>query len=627
MPKFSVQTAANRLALAIAIGAIAVSSAANAGTSATEVAVSQPPILGACDLNTIHISPNGEWVVLSRLEPTFGEVRDFTTPDGFVVYSIEGDLEAEVKHRSIRPFVFSNTRKVNPLRLIPIGWDGETLLFRVGPGILARGKIEPATKQWEIDEQVLAKEWRRFALRSVGQVDVTALYSESFKQTAHHLLQNDNLRRRTVYLHANGAKFSALDLAHHHQLKLGQTYHSMRSLGPSSFFNHFNLFVKAGEIEHDYLGRVFPSDESSAKNRFARPLIDQANGVAIGRYTPTGWTGLDLGNALSKLLGRESLLISHAAAAGDEVAVLAENDREMRLLVFDISNPSRISQIGVCDKIANMKATFKAMGATIPEEPLGAEPPGPQPVFGIELQAGADTTGVFYAAHKDPGDKLIVYFQGGPISSLYNRSLPAPLQRLRGSGFDVLAVEYAGGVGAGLQLSRALAGKPHFGFGSDAAAISSWIEANAYQSVSIYASSFGTAPAMIFREHNRGLIARSVFVAPPLDLPPPEIMEMSSGPLIQSEAGTQLQFEIGVFGSRERRNEFAEWLRLAASSYDASEDDLFIFGEMDTKASLESAPQNITDHAQILIVPRMGHGFLGAEKSTQNRIIDHLSER
>jgi len=112
---------------------------------------------------------------------------------------------------------------------------------------------------------------------------------------------------------------------------------------------------------------------------------------------------------------------------------------------------------------------------------------------------------------------------------------------------------------------------------------------------------------------------------PLLLLPEANIIETAEGQLFKAEEGSQIQFEIGIFGSIARREAFASWLSKNASTFRASKDDLFLFGELDKKTPFDSAPSNITDNAQIVIIPKVTHQFLGSNQSTRKRIADHLA--
>jgi pimeloyl-ACP methyl ester carboxylesterase len=596
-------------------------------TQRIEADVIEPKVVrgldrGYCAYNKIHVSPNGELVAVSNKEQTFGEARDFNVPEGFIVAELNNPGEVNSVN-SNGVFIFAPPSKDDPPRLIPLGWSNETLLFRIGSRHVGRAQLDSQEDQWKTKMEDLSNVWGAFNVEVTGQNDLQALRNSSVIQRAAEIARDDHLRRRTVYLLPGAVKFSALDLFDRQILRLGDNLDGMVSLGPASFFWRFTVGLEGGKANHYFLGERWFGHIGRAAYRL--PLMDQRTGAVVGYFSPDSIDNPE-SSYLMEVIASGGYLINDAAVIGKRTFVLVENDKGISLLASPESKEGAVRQTLICTKENPLNPFSQALGIDSSKINAPSEKSEKRPVFGIELHPDIPTTGVLYQATRASEKRLVLYYHGGPTGSNYGSALPRPLRNLRNRGFDVLSVEYSGSVGGGLELSNALATEPTFGFDQDAQAVRYWIEKVIYDEVVLYAVSFGAVPAMVFQHSNNSIVDRSVYLGPLLELPEPAVSERAGGRLFESEEGSHKHFDEGVFGSIDGREKFRAWLRAMAKNFDASEDDLFIFGELDQKTPFRSASSNITNEGKILVVPNTAHQFLGSQDKIGNVIFEHLSE-
>jgi len=607
-------------ALPAAMAALVLSCSDKAEADSPEPRIIHASALGHCSYNKIHASSDGRFVAISDIEETFGEARAFNSPSGFLVF----DLLDEARPTDEGPkeaYIFAPPAKNNPPRLIPLGWNEQGLFFRIGNGTLGQAEFNSETGPWAIETQALPNVWRRFGVELIGQADIGMLDDTSVKLRARGLEQSEDLRRRTAYLSAEGVQFTAIDMSEGQALLYGPNIHDMIDLGHANFFWRFTPGFGPGGITTFSLGHAEKPTNPGSGEKYALPLLDEKSGTVVGSFSPNAISGA-VNNGLNLTLEAGDYLIRDAAYLADTVHVLAENSQAIRVFTTDAAG-QQTQQFTVCRKSA-AQAGFAQLG--MDELPTSTEPNyryRPTSI-GIQLKKGAPTTGALFQSENSTGRDLVVYFHGGPASSVYGTQPPVAISPLMTEGYDILSVEYSGSVGGGLRLSRSLATKPQFGFSSDANAIRHWIKANEYSNVRLYAVSFGAAPAMVFQQSSPDLVRRSAYLGPLLEMPETGVSETADGRFFEAESGSQIQFEIGVFGGAARRDEFVAWLRENAAAFEASGDDLFVFGELDKKTPVDNAPPNISERANMLIVPRTTHQFLGSGENTKRIIVDHL---
>lgn len=602
------------------LGLVTIFCSAQAGADQPQTDVIRSPARAFCGYNTIFASKSGGWVAVSDLEETLGETREFNSPAGFLVYNV-ADLAKLTDDTPMEASIFVAKARINPPRLIPIGWDGESLLFRIGSGAI--GRAEHNSSQWEIETEKLNSAWRKFRIQLAAPSDLSALEEIDVQQRAQELFEEESLRRRTVHLRPGDIAFSAVDVSKNQSLLVGDDINEMVNLGHANFFWRFRLGNDFDQVQYTALGESNSLQEEQTNNSYTLPVIDQNSGAIVGRFSPTAIKGTD-GMRFNSSLEMGDYLIQDAAVSGGRTFVLAESAEDLRLFIGDQRTSSPPTQVIVCTKRQFMTALNKSLGVNPSPDDLNSSKTSLRPIFASKLSPDFDTTGILFGSGKASEKKLALYYHGGPASSAYKASLPQPLNILRAQGYDVLAVEYSGSVGGGLELSRALATEPLFGFDRDAEAVKLWMNENDYKEAVLYSTSFGAAPAMVLQTAIPDMITRSAHLGPLLQLPPNGVSEKADGRFFESETGSQIQFEIGVFGSGKRRNEFVDWLAANAMAFRATKDDLFIFGELDMKTPVDSAPKNIVQSAQVFVVPKSDHRFLGSKKSTQELIAAHL---
>lgn len=570
------------------------------------VQVTETRPAGACFFEKLLPSSDGRLVAVFEVEETFAAGRDVERPEGFAVF----DIERETAQQDDRSFVFTAGFK----RLRPIAWNGSEILFKMGGDSLAKADHAAgwATVATEIPEPL-----QSFEFTSTRPVGPNELLDGQILLEAENFEEHSSLRRRSVHF-SDELYFSALDLANKQHLLFGPSFADLEDLGASAFYNRFEVASGSNGQRYFFVGSGVAEGRPEP---YSRPLINYQNATVIGSYRPNAVSGFDEAAQINAILSEQGLLIVDATAAGERVFLLAQNRQEMTLIINDGPTSGDIKLVQVCQKDRDLPGFFVPSSNDTTAKTNRALP---RPEFSIPALGDGHTTGVLFPRLEGVQRNLVVYFRGGPGGSNYKGYIPPELNQMRERGYDVLAVEYSGSVGAGLGLSMALAEKPMFGFESDSIAVQNWMDRQGYESAVLYAASFGAAPAMVFKSQFPDLVDRSVFLGPLLQLPSSDKIDVAGGPFFSPEKGSQIQYELGVFGGPEKREEFASWLRSTAAQVDTSQDDLFIFGELDMQTPISSAPQNITGGARVLVVPNATHQFVGSGESTRNQIVAHL---
>ncbi|MEP1338958.1 MAG: alpha/beta hydrolase [Marinomonas sp.] len=578
-----------------------------------QLEVSREPHQGSCAYNKILPSSDGDQLALFREEPQLTNARNFNLPAGFAVLNGEPKLVGQKIQWEPQSDVFIGGVK----RLQPIGWNDRQLFFRMGPDTIVDAQLNG---DWTFSFSELPSAWRTFEVRSFGAASLDSLFASDAQDLALDLNDRADLRRRTLFL-GEKPHFFAVDAKNSQQLLGWGSGEGETSFGPANFLHHLAMAAPGNGAVPIALGEPNGVGSDKAAFAYARAVIEHQTGQIVGRFTPTD-IQLDGQRPIStRDLKAGDHLIADVVKTEGFVFALLRGEDALSVHVLNLRDLGQTAAYKVCEK----------RSARLPIE--GSNPSSREASsddyridFGVNFGGQSDTTGVLYKQRSGTARQLVLYYHGGPASTLHGTRIPSVIQSMLDSGYDVLGVEYAGSVGGGLSLSRGLSAKPVFGFEMDAESVSSWINEQRYETVVVYSSSFGAAPALVFMTEFPEIVDGSIFVAPLLKVPSATISEQQGQQFFQSEAGSQEQFLKSAFGSAARTDEFRSWIEEYSASFEASERDLFLFGELDEKTPRSSAPRNILRKAVVVEVDKATHEFIQASNDTMDLIVDHLNE-
>ncbi|MEA3032384.1 MAG: Prolyl oligopeptidase family [Sphingomonadales bacterium] len=320
------------------------------------------------------------------------------------------------------------------------------------------------------------------------------------------------------------------------------------------------------------------------------PIVDLSTGKVMGRFNgaEARLDGAEPNLApLRRILAGGGALLDATYRKGN-LAVLARL-REGKLAALRI-NPDGLSRTDLC--------TVAPPAAVTPR----------LSIFGID-RSGAEAMrpglppAVLYRRPSGPARDLVIVFDGGPTGSLSDNYLPPEVARLMGSNRDVLAVDYAGSVGGGPQLTHRLIASGMPAIAEDVDALLRWLDRHPYRHVYLNGGSFGSIPAMIALKKARGRFAAAIFTVPLLKLRDPSEWAQQR-PYERVSTSGQLAFEEAVFGGSDGRTRFATELSRLVASTPFGDRDRFFFGAQDLTSQAADLPVTARSHA---ITFRGGH--------------------
>ena len=586
----------------------------NTGCMANDQAIrvlrSSPKV--QCDFDTVLPSGNGVDFSLYRSNARFQEAPALTQPDWFVVYStMRTDLPIS-KPAELEPAIVGGV----PMRLRPLAWQAGTLTFRIGTDRL--GSYVPASGS-ALEIQSLPAVWTDFEIHILKADEISALFDPIIIEQARLLSEDDRYLRKTVYV-SESPIFSVVEQGSGQILKVGRSEEHLQEFGSASFYNHFRSIDIGGTDEVYFLGQQ-RADLRNQLSDYSRAFFNYVDGKSGGYFRPDSVIGVPAEEHINSVIKQNNFLIRDAALSGENLFLLLDNQAEISVLIVDPTNGDIVSEVQVCEIDAALAGLFPDLRDQIER--------GPRRHFleiGVQLDPQSEATGVLVKNKASPSDRLVVYFHGGPAQTANPYHLGPEKRALLDDGYDLLMVDYSGSVGGGLALSRGLQDGIASGFRRDAKAISTWLAARGYESVHLYAVSFGTLPALIlatdFPEH----FDKKIFVGPLLSYPGASLLGGSEDLLDQTVVGGQEDFEKGLFGGINGRKRYAAFIEQTSSAYRPDDRDLFVFGSADRKTPKSSAPPNILEAGNIYEVEKVGHSFLPSDELTIKRIRCHLSE-
>jgi pimeloyl-ACP methyl ester carboxylesterase len=331
--------------------------------------------------------------------------------------------------------------------------------------------------------------------------------------------------------------------------------------------------------------------------------------------------GVTAEDHINRIIEQGHFLIRDAALSNKKLFMLLDNDVNITVLIIDSGTGEIISETPICRIDAALASLFPGL-----IEQISRGPRSHSIEIGLQLSSKSETTGVLFKNDVTPSDHLVVYFHGGPAQTVNPYELGREKAALLDDGFDLLMVEYSGSVGGGLALSRGLQADEFLGFKQDAKAIREWLQTQNYESVHLYAVSFGTLPALILASEFPEEIDKKVFVSPLLKHAGTSSLEKSGELLVRTAEGGQEDFEIGLFGGERGRQRYLAFIERTVSNYRPDARDLFIFGSADRITPMSSAPNNIIESANVYQIDKVGHSFLASDQNTIDRVRCHFRD-
>lgn len=584
--------------------------AAACDASAQSIKILKRPPQAQCNYNAILPSDEGKAFAIYRSKTRFQDAPELKQSDSFVLYSERAHTSEGAKE--LEPAIFGGV----PDRLRPLAWvDGE-LIFRIGLNKI--GRIAPHEGA-AIQTSELPRAWSNFEIYISNAKRFDLLFDDAVLANATELDQSPLNLRKTLYI-SDQSRFSVVKRGSGQLLKVGARASEMETLGPASIFYSFFVNYDAGAQTSYFLGG-HKGQRGTIEAKYARPIFDFSSGKVRGYFTPTSFEMMAPAEFSRDIFQTEGAFISHAAVNSDHVFLLLRDYEKMTVGIVDRASKEMINRVEICQVGASLNALFPGMADALSKTPSITEVK-----TGLTLAPNSNATGILLQSSAERSDRLVLYYHGGPAQSSNPIEIGLEKRSLLADGRDILMVEYSGSVGGGLELSKNLSSDDDFGFVRDAKALEHWLRTQTYKQVDLYAVSFGTLPALVFSKAYPSAVDRRVYVAPLLGYVGAEKIGNDTSALVKTVEGGQLDFELGIFGSIEKRQQYISFIRELAASYASSRQDLFVFGGADKKTPISLAPAHIIGKASILEVENVSHDFLPAHDETIDRVMCHLAK-
>jgi pimeloyl-ACP methyl ester carboxylesterase len=407
-----------------------------------------------------------------------------------------------------------------------------------------------------------------------------------------------------VFRRGNGFRFTAYEGQQRWETGVPIAFASASLLPPGSRQPHF-------------LG-----DQSgySSFTPYALPLIDRMSGRTIGRF---GQEQIELrdGRTFDLLPHFNQIMsIQDASANGHTIFALVDLEREMRVVRL---RGDEVRSWRVCEK----RGLQLGPRMFPPLNSLSAETPVKRTLIRFRPDAPASDPGPFallYRPLRETG-QLVVYFHGGPTTTISDTTVPQVISRFAAIGVSVLAVEQSGMLGGGLSLSKRL---PRLGFQAlreDVAAATDWARTSGFREFFVLADSFGGASAAIAAAEHADFYAHVFLRAPFLALRDPEQSvrrnNFSGG---QVPADSQREFEETVYGGPEGRAQFGTDLQSMVRRLRPSPKISFYFGSFDPVSSVKDLPAEFGGSPSVTAV-RARHEAVGGLETVWEDILAKMA--
>ncbi|HEY0011587.1 MAG TPA: hypothetical protein VGB79_01895 [Allosphingosinicella sp.] len=589
-----------------------------------EVSVSVSTDPSECRDNRLLPDPSSSRMVLWEAPRDFrGPIR-VTMPSGMSVAEPPQDDQADAPMLVTR---VSGWARVEPLR-----WSagGDRLLFRVGSDSAVL--YEPATRALSAAAP-LDPIWRTKRVEAMDHGDTQFYLRPGLLQSLRSMEAEGAPVRTIVTLQGNEATFLAF--------RSGNGFRFTAYDGARRWETGVPIaFASAPMLPPGAARPLFLGDQAgySAVLPYALPLVDRTSGRVVGRF---GWERIEVqGGRTVDLLPHfnQLMTIQDASANGDTILALVDLEREKRIVRI---RGGEVRSWRLCVKRGLRVGTPAAPGpngaavsapaappryTTRPENSLPADAPTVRSLVrfgGRGAPRAGEAFGFLYRPLRADG-RLIVYFHGGPTSTLADRTVPEVVMQFARHGISVLAVEQSGMIGGGLALSERL---PRLGLRAlrrDIAAVTRWAERSGFGRRYLIGDSFGGASGAIAAVEHAGTYEHIFLRAPLLALREPERTvdrrQMLGNNVLPS---SQLEFEETVYGGASGRRQFSADLQAYARRLSPSPRLSFYFGTRDPISSITDLPPAFAGHASVRI-ERASHADVGSVTNVLRDIFSKL---
>lgn len=568
-----------------------------------------------CFLSSVKLSPDGRRVALfNRQSSSMDDSRNDQSWQ--VAALVEIDLRSVVIPAGR---VLSSNRGLDMVGWLP---DGRAVLQQGQSGLL----FVPVTKGRrgvsDIEISPLPEHLRASWLRGAGPLPSAASLGVALNRTA-GLLKTLGAPWATLLLSRDEVKAVSLN-----PLKTGHNLVELTNGRWRDLHRNASTTMSPLPIRNttDELLPFFPGDLLDERTGGARqatglPLIDEANGRAIGTYTAWSMEGLADSGRIARVPIKASQRLIAASASGDRFAFLVQQDDRRRLVV----------QRSDGAVIARLDATC-GRTAPVPKQPVPRGDDEGRLNLWLSSIAGVDRQRRFSMPNYDlvdldptrrlvgqlvnnGADTVVVVFGGGPGGAVLDGDNALALDTLLAHRADILSVSYSGSADSGLHVGERLRDAGMSALRDDATSVATWLRERRPRRVIVLGISFGAVPALQLA--GTGLPNLQVLLEVPLlKLVEPEEWRSCRSPSITD--ARQRRFEESIFGGRVARKRFQTDLAALVARWRSYPNDGVQFGVGDCKSSEADLPPGFA--GRVWISP-------GRHAPTPNRAVETLQRQ
>jgi pimeloyl-ACP methyl ester carboxylesterase len=349
-------------------------------------------------------------------------------------------------------------------------------------------------------------------------------------------------------------------------------------------------------------------DASASSRGAAHPVVDSSVNAVRGAFGPDRYVSDASSGQRSTMIEQSGLFYKAASRWGGWLAMLREDDNfGMSLELTNGSSGPRT--INLCERRRESQFRHELADASVREVR-----------HLVNTTVGNyETRSLLYGggAPDSKARNLVVYYHGGPASTIYDQPFPRLVKTLLSNSTDILAVDYPSS--AGLQAPFADYQRRGVSAIEDGVrAVHSWISKNAhYRNVYIIGESFGAVPALISRRQYPALAANYFMLAPMIKVPPLSAAGRAAG----VSAESQRIFEVAVFGEGDRRARFDADLQSLVVDQPRRTNVTFLFGANDGLSDRSSlGPLEALASREVIVVPGANHQLLSSKDSVLDLI-------
>ena len=567
------------------------------------VTVSARNAIAVCRVDRVLPDPSSHRVVLWNSPRDFRGPLQLTFPDDFFVAEIP---RVGSPAPALTDFMhIGATARVDPLR-----WSesGDLLLFRVRhqAALLYDPASRALTAAPEMDPL-----WTTVRIEAMSHGDLSFYRRPQILDQLRRIESEGAAVRRIATLgHGSAAAFLVFRTGNRFRLTAYEGARRWETGVPIAFAS--SPMLPPGARRPLFLGG---QAGDGAFMPYALPLIDRRSGEVIGRY---GWEQIHLSSGRVIDLRphfNQLMTIRDASANGDTIFALADLEREVRLVRIE---GGEVRSWRVCEKNGRSGGLLERMTRDWLDE--GTDVTRTRIDFG---PAGRAPFGFLYRPARSSG-RLLVYFHGGPTSTLAGATVPGEVREFARHGISVLTVEQSGMLGGGLALSQRL---PRLGFQAlrqDVGAVTRWVRRSGFREAYLMGSSFGGASAVIAAVDHPADYRHIFLHIPFLALRTPErTVDRESFAGRQVASRSQLEFEESVYGGVQGRRRFAADLQAHVRRLRPSPRLSFYFGGRDPVSAVTDLPPAFAGHPSV-IVTRTAHGDMSRDRDVRRDMLSEL---